>query len=170
MRPSCAASETSARATADVRPVIFRMSPGRAPIRSRSAGESRAIACAMSSTRASATRRVMLAAADEIAGSVIFLMWRGPTPATCHRSLSLAALIRCDCLLGPRSRLEPALELLCEAVEKSGQLRLLRVIGIVRGDGDGGGGVAEIGQRDRAEVGVLDRPPVALHRRHGHAH
>jgi hypothetical protein len=62
MRPSCLSSESSARATAAVLPVIFNTSPGRAPMRMRSAGASRATACPMSSTRASATRKVAIVA------------------------------------------------------------------------------------------------------------
>ena len=44
IRPSCPSSEISARVTAIVLPVIFRMSPGRAPMRARSAGARRAMA------------------------------------------------------------------------------------------------------------------------------
>ena len=55
-------SSRAARATATMRPVIWSTSPGRAPMRTMSAGDRRAIARPMSSTRASATRRVTLAA------------------------------------------------------------------------------------------------------------
>jgi len=53
------------------RPVIFSTSPGRAPTRFRSLGRGGAIACPMSSTRASATRSVSVVATDDEVSSVM---------------------------------------------------------------------------------------------------
>src|SRR5580704_961747 len=64
--PSCDSSEISARPTATVPPVIFRTSPGFAPIRNKSAGASRAIAWPTSSTRASETRSVTVVPAHGV--------------------------------------------------------------------------------------------------------
>src|ERR1700685_3285707 len=69
--PSNPSSESSARPTPVMPPVIFRTSPACAPMRSRSAGASRAIAWPTSSTRASATRRVSVPVIDEWAVSVM---------------------------------------------------------------------------------------------------
>src|SRR5262245_22491090 len=164
----------------------------------------------MSSTRASLTRRVIVAAAGEVARSVIFSTWRGspasarsdgragyggpaaalakagtpaagdvllargappPLASLAHpRSrepqalrIRLAALIRGDCLLGPRLALQPLLELPGETLEHTRQLRTVRATGIVRGNGDGGCPITRVGERDGPEVGVLDRPAVSLH-------
>ena len=69
--PSNPSSESSARPTATVPPLIFNTSPACAPICCKSAGDSRAIACPMSSTRASATRSVSVLTEDDLEISVM---------------------------------------------------------------------------------------------------
>src|SRR5690349_18640446 len=144
--PSWTASDTSARATATVRPLIFRTSPARAPIRSRSAGARRAIACAMSSTRASATRSVTVAATDDVAGSLI------GSPGKFRLQLVAEPFEHARELL-PRDRF---LRRRAGAIGLAGNHRDARR-------------VAGGGERDRADVGVLDRPAIDSHRRHRHA-
>ena len=142
--PRAVGSPAAARATATVRPVIFRMSPGRAPMRSRSAGRERA-------------------------------RWRGRCPRRALRRRGASrrrrgaggggtAVIARGLVIGS-STLEPALDLAGEPVEDRGEL----ACGSGWSGGVGGDRDARARRRpasisrDRAEVGVLDRPAVALH-------
>ena len=79
--PSNPSSDSSARPTPIVPPVIFSTSPARAPMRSMSAGASRAIAWPMSSTRASATRSVRVAVGEDWA--ISFKLKLSPIKTLC---------------------------------------------------------------------------------------
>src|SRR4029453_9192291 len=68
----------------------------------------------------------------------------------------------------PDSVPEALLQIAGELVEHPGQLLPALALDRVAGDGDARG-VAVGVQRDRAEIGVLDRPAVNLHGCHGHA-